>query len=420
MKKPRIIGAIILTMLSLSLWMCKEEPVKPIVPAVPDFPEVHDSLKTGLPVIFIYTEGAQSIVSKETYLKSDIYLVDLECPANNLTATSGIRGRGNDTWGLPKKPYRIKFDEKQSLFGLPEAKNWILLANYRDYTLMMSSVAFELGQRFGLPFTHHAIPVEVVLNDKHVGSYVLTEHKEVGKGRIDIDKKTGWLVEADAYWDEDPKFKSNFLQLPLMISFPEDLSEPEYDFVKNDINQFEAKLFDADYPNNDFMDYMDVQSFIDFIMINELVQNYEIQHPKSMYWHKKEEGAKISLGPLWDFDWAFGFVEATGHYFTEYDGLIFNEMQGTAASGAQLMGKLFESPQLKALYKQRWTENYSTILNMTEFIDAYAKKVEESQKLNAEIWGWAGNDPDYMTEIARMKQWWINRVNFLDSHIQNY
>lgn len=420
MKKNLLISVIILAMLSVLFCMCKEDPVKPVDPVERDFPEVHDSLKTGLPVIFIYTEDAKPIESKETYLSSDVFIVDLENSSNNLAITGGIRGRGNDTWNLPKKPYRIKFDEKQSLFGLTEAKNWILLANYRDYTLMMNSIAFELGERFGVPFTHHSIPVEVILNDKHIGSYVLTEHKEVGKGRIDINKESGWLVEADDYWDEDPKFKSDFLELPLMISFPEDLPESGYDFVKNDINQLEAKLFEDDYPNNDFMYYIDVQSFIDFIMVNDIVQNGEILHPKSMYWHKQKAGVKISLGPLWDFDWAFGFKIETEQYFMSYDELIFADMPWVATPGTKLMSKLFESPEFRALYKRRWNENYSTILSMNDFIDAYAKKVEQSAELNAEIWGWKGNDPDYMTEIARMKQWWIDRVNFLNSNIQNY
>lgn len=420
-KARRSCVKIFLLLLSLLFCMCKRETIEPENPKIPSFSEVFDSLKTGLPIVFIYTENAKPIVAKNVYLWSDIYIVDSENPSNNLAAKGAVRGRGNDTWGLPKKPYRIKFEKKESLFGLTAARDWILLANYRDYTLMLNSIAFELGQRFKLPFTHHTIPVEVVLNGTHIGSYVLTEHKEVGEGRVVVDRETGWLVEADAYWNEEPKFKSKILQLPFMICFPENLSESRYDFIKSDINQLEAKLFEVNYPNNDFMDYLDVNSFVDFIMINEIVQNYEIRHPKSMYWYKEESGAKISLGPLWDYDWAFGFSPETGHYFMDYGGLIFKNTSQTSSSspGAKLLGKLFESSQFRMHYKQKWNENYSSILSMTEFIDSYAQKLEKSQKLNEEIWGWKGNG-DYMQEIARMKQWWINRINFLNSKIQNY
>jgi CotH protein. len=415
MKNKTIFKVIFILMTVLLFCTCE----KPEIPNAP--PEkIPESLKTGLPIIFIYTKDGNPIVSKENYLQANVYVIDLENPKNDLTAVSSVKGRGNDTWGLPKKPYRLKFNEKQSLFGLTDAKNWILLANYRDYTLMMNSVAFELGQQFGLPYTHHAIPVEVVVNDVHLGSYVLTENKEVGKGRVNIDKSGGWFVEADNHYDEEPKFKSNILKLPLMISYPEDLPNSEYSFVKNDINQFEAKLFESNYPNNDFMDLMNVNTFIDYIMINDIVQNYDLLHPKSMYWYKEGSDKKISLGPLWDFDWAFGFNSTSGKYFHEYGGTIFGDTSKIGGIGGKLFGKLYESPELRARYKARWNEQYQTILGITEFMDAYAKTVEKSQKRNAAIWGWRGNDPDYMTEIERMKQWWINRVTFLNSEIQNY
>ena len=421
MKVKTILSIITLALISMLFCACPEP--KPTPPPPPPV-EIADSLKTGLPILFIHTENEAPIVSKENYLSATIYMVNMDNPDNptiTLNTTTDIRGRGNDTWTLPKKPYRLKFHEKQSLFGLPEAKNWILLANDRDYTLLLTSVAFELGRRFELPYTHHTFPVEVVLNGKHLGSYVLTENKEVGKGRVDIDKNEGWFVEVDTYWDEDPKFKSNILKLPFMISSPEGLPDSGYDFVKNDINNFEAKLFDANYPNNDFMDLMNVNTFIDYIMINEIVQNREIFHPKSMYWNKdKGNDAKISLGPLWDFDWAFGFNLGMEKYFIGHSVLIFADHQEGTLIGEKLLSKLFESPELKKLYKQRWNEMKPVILSMTNYIDTQAKMVQESQKRNAKIWGWKGNKQDYMEEIALMKQWWINRVNFLDSKIQTY
>ena len=417
MKVKAIFYIIAMFVVSLLFVGCPQPPPPPPEPPI----EVADSLKTGLPVIFIYTEDGQPIVSKDYYLKANVFIADLEHPENNLVATSGVKGRGNYTWTLPKKPYRLKFDEKQSLFGLPEAKNWVLLANYLDYTLIFTSVAFELGRQFELPWTHHTFAVEVVVNDQYMGSYVLTENKEVGKGRVDIGGKDGaWFVEADGYYDEDPKFMSDVLQLPFMIAYPEDLSEPEYDFVKNDLNQFEAKLFEEDYPNNDFMDLMNVNSFIDYIMVYEIVQNFEISAPRSMYWYKAGADEKISLGPLWDFDNSFGFQPSTFNFFHGYDGELFADKPEAVEPGDKLFSKLFESPELRAVFKERWNNRYRTILEMTEYIDSYAKEVEKSQKLNAEIWGWTGNDPDYMTEIARMKQWWIDRVTYINSRVHSF
>lgn len=81
--------------------------------------------------------------------------------------TTQIRGRGNSTWEMPKKPYRLKLDKKSVILGLGEERDWILLANYIDPTLMLNAVAFKIGQLLELPFTNHAIPVDLYLNGEY-------------------------------------------------------------------------------------------------------------------------------------------------------------------------------------------------------------------------------------------------------------
>ncbi|KAA6323534.1 hypothetical protein EZS27_027038, partial [termite gut metagenome] len=120
---------------------------------------------TGLPVIRIDTKNNAEIRDKENYVTATFTLSDAASPKNDLKEKeTGIRGRGNSTWGYPKKPYRLKFDKKVSIFGLGEAKSWVLLANYLDPTFIMNTVAFELGHRVGLPYTNHAHHVEFFLN----------------------------------------------------------------------------------------------------------------------------------------------------------------------------------------------------------------------------------------------------------------
>jgi hypothetical protein len=80
------------------------------------------------------------------------------------TGKTEVKGRGNSTWGYPKKPYRLKLNKKAEICGLGKAKNYVLLANHLDPTLMLNSVAFKIGRLLELPFTNHAIPVDVVLN----------------------------------------------------------------------------------------------------------------------------------------------------------------------------------------------------------------------------------------------------------------
>ncbi|KAA6321724.1 hypothetical protein EZS27_028659, partial [termite gut metagenome] len=199
---------------------------------------------TGLPVIGIDTENNAEILDKENYVTATFTLSDATFPENDLKEKeTGIRGRGNSTWGYPKKPYRLKFDKKVSIFGLGEAESWVLLANYLDPTFIMNTVALELGHRVGLPYTNHAHHVEFFLNGSYQGSYVLTEQVQVNEYRVDIDEKTDFLVELDLYYDEPIKFRTQLLQLPVNVKSPEVTSESEIEFVKTAINELEEAMF---------------------------------------------------------------------------------------------------------------------------------------------------------------------------------
>jgi hypothetical protein len=369
---------------------------------------------TGLPVIKIDTKDGALITSKETYTKTNIKIVD----ANNTNYSfentdykDEIRGRGNSTWSYPKKPYRLKFNKKTSLFGYEAAKSWVLLANYIDPTLIMNTVTFELGHRIGLPYTNHYTHVEVFLNGAYQGSYMLTEQMQVGKGRVDIDEDEGFFVELDSYYDEDPKFRTTSYNLPVMIKSPEDLTDPAgYDFVKTAINGLEAAMTAGAFPESGYRDLINMDTFVDFLLINEIVHNNELWHPKSTYMYKDKGDARISMGPLWDFDWAFGY-SGSGHAY-------FNNP--TIRSGKHLFfQRFFDDPVFATQYKVHWNANYAEIADMTAFIDEQAEKLKKSQAENFKIW-WKDDNIDYNDEITKMKIWWSARIAYLNTEINKY
>lgn len=364
---------------------------------------------TGLPIIRIDTQGQEEILSKEDYLQANIEVIDPRLPEFgfvNAGYRDQIRGRGNSTWTYPKKPFRIRFDSKTSMFGLVAARNWVLLANWQDPTLMMNTVAFELGQRFALPYSHSYNHVEVFLNGVHQGSYLMTEHNQVGEGRVDIDEDTGFFVELDAYFDEDPKFTTDHYALPVMIKSPQDLDDLSgYDFVRNAINGLEAAMASPLFPDSGYRDLIDMRSFVDFLLINEIVANVELGWPKSVYMYKDTNG-KIGLGPLWDFDWGFSY--GGGHqYFLGSSGWV---------SKHGFFARFFEDPQFVDEYKARWTSMRSQIAGMTGFIDQLANQLLRSQEWNFLKWP-QGRNNGYQREISDMKTWWRERMEFLDSGI---
>lgn len=153
-----------------------------------------------IPQFTITTEDPSitEIPSKDYYLNATL-TVDGKGICENYTGKTEVKGRGNSTWGYPKKPYRLKLDKKSEICGLGKAKNYILLANHIDPTLMLNSVAFKVGQLLNIPFTNHAIPVDVVLNGKYKGSYLLTEQIEIKENRVDLDENNSVMWELDSY-----------------------------------------------------------------------------------------------------------------------------------------------------------------------------------------------------------------------------
>ena len=362
-------------------------------------------VSTGLPVIYIETLNEQPIVSKENYVNMNMRIVS-DNPAHCVEKTGfhdGIRGRGNTTWSYPKKPYRIKFNRKTSLFGFEQAKSWVLLANYKDATLLANTVAFEVGQRFELPYTNHYVHIEVVLNGVYQGSYVLTEQVQVGSGRVDIDENSGYLVELDVYYDEEPKFKTTNLQLPVMIKSPEDLEPAGYDFVRESLNAFDAALSAEQFPNTNYTELLDKDNFVDFIMINEIVGNADIGWPKSVYLYKNV-GDKIKMGPLWDFDWAFGLGEAVSVNVSTAE---------TRMTGGWFFRRFFNDPDFVLKYKIRWNNKYTEIASIPDFIDTMYNQLKLSQSLNSKRW----YAVEYEIEIDKLKTWWNNRIAFLNTAI---
>ncbi len=376
---------------------------------------------SGLPVIDVQTEDMLPVVSKESYLGAEITVFESEAMKDTTLSHAGeIRGRGNTTWGFPKKPYRIKFSEKVSLFGLEPAKNWVLLANYLDPTLIMNTVAFELGKRFGLPFTHHAVHVELVLNGVHQGSYVLTEHKQVGKGRLDIDEEEGFFIEFDTYFDEEPKFRTEVYDLPAMIKSPENRGNgysEGYAFVRDAVGRLETLLYNDGNaaPDPEYRALVDLQSFVDFIMIHEITKNGEIGHPKSTHMYMDSDSI-IHMGPLWDFDWAYGIGSAG-------DGYFFGPR--VASDKHAFFRRFFDDPVFVSLYQNTWNSMKPEIDDMESFIATKGVELGVSRQLDASIWRGSanfanmltGDTLDFAQEITRMQTWWRDRMDYLDAAI---
>ncbi|MDR2580477.1 MAG: CotH kinase family protein [Fibromonadaceae bacterium] len=380
---------------------------------------------TNLPVMRIDADGTIYHSSAEIWTTMTFSLSDPNNSANDISTISNqqIRGRGNTTWTRPKKPYRIRFRNDVSLFGQAARRNWILLAEFLDPTFLTTPTAFELGKNAldYQPFTCTFQHVHVYLDGQYNGLYVLTEHRQADPneegvpGRAKVEQNNGgWFAELDSEWKDDPKFRTASYNLPIQIKtdiFGIDSNDPRYDFVKNDWKELTDLVASESFPENGYRDLIDMNTFVDFLMANEIVWNTELSWPKSVFAYKENKDGKISMGPLWDFDWAFAFA-GTGHAYFGYS--------SGRPSRHSFFNRFFEDPVFLAKYKERWNEKFDEIVAVSSFIETLGETIrvgvsEDTKRWNVPDGYHSGYDANHARQVGNMVNWWNNRAAWLDA-----
>jgi CotH kinase protein len=363
----------------------------------------------NLPQINIVTNGGAAISSTDVYVKADIS-INGQGIYSDFTGTAQIRGRGNTTWTYPKKPYKIKLDNKAPLLGLAAEKDWILLANYLDGIHILNAVAMKIGRLLNMPFTNNIVPVEVNLNGQYQGTYMLTEQIEVKTNRVNIGDN-GTLLQMDSNFDDPWKFKSASYQLPIMIMHPELTTSEQVIPIKTEFEQLETLVAQSDFPNNNYLDYLDAESVANYLIAYMLTDNEEINHPKSTYMYKTKTG-KWTMGPIWDFDWAFGY-EGTQIHFNRADRPLF---WSPPSVGTRFFSKLMTDPRIITLVKQKWADFKNNKFNeLYTYIDDYAFTIEGAR--NRDYQKWKRGSGNFKSDISNLKIWLQNRVNYMNSFI---
>ena len=368
-------------------------------------------LLSAIPELTITTTDPSiaEIPSKDYYLEGTL-AVNGRGGYEDYTGKTEVKGRGNSTWGYPKKPYRLKLNKKAEICGLGKAKNYVLLANHLDPTLMLNSVAFKIGRLLELPFTNHAIPVDVVLNGIYKGSYLLTEQIEVKENRVDLDENNSVMWELDSYWDDEPKFKSTAFNLPVMVKDP-DLTTEQFEYWKKDFNAFTTQFAKEPLEGNSYVDMIDIESVAKFLITFNLVHNMEINHPKSVFLYKEGNG-KYVMGPIWDFDWAYDY-EGTSNHFGRYNTPLFSSsMNGV---GTAFFQRFLQDSRVKTIYKRTWQDFKNNKLDaLLQYVDDYAVMLKPSVERNSELWE---NTRSFDTKVKELKTWLRNRADYIDSEV---
>ena len=399
---------------------------------------------TNLPTVVINTKGAQEVTSKEEELSSVVYIVSGEGKKLLATEKTGVRGRGNASWNFPKKPYRLKFDEKQQLLDAPaKAKKWTLINNYGDKTLMRNILAFELSRRFGLAYTPYCHPVDVVLNGEYRGCYQLCDQIEVNKNRVNITEMEpedvalpelsgGYLIEVDAYASTEASHFYSTLGTPVTIKSPddEDIVNAQTRYITDYFNRMENAVFASNFadPETGYRRYLDLDSFLKHFMVGEMSGNTDTYW--SVYMTKDRESDKFFTGPVWDFDIAFDNDQRTYPIEAHTDYIFASK--GSVASEAmrRMVNRIVkEDDGARQRLLELWSEARNTKgideTSLLEYVDKTVELLNESQKLNFLRWNILSErvhenpqaSGSYEGEVAIVKNFIRKRLPQLDGFI---
>lgn len=391
----------------------------------PDAPAAFLPQRVHLPILRITTDNAAPIVSKEVYITGQMSLVSNVAGVAAVNGGLQIRGRGNSTWDIhPKKPYRLKLTDKQSLLGMPSSKDWVLLANYSDKSLLRNAAAFDLGTRMGFPWSPRSAFVEVYLNDRYDGVYQLMENIKVTKDRVNIDELTaadvgadkitgGYLLEVD-FREDGRTMHTSIDNLPIVFQSPEEPVPEQEDYIKGYINQFETVLHSSGFadPATGYAAYIDVDSFVRWYLVNEVFRNVDANMWSSC-WMYKPRGGKLVMGPLWDFDLAAGNANYADAFMTE----------GWHIRAAPWFSRLFEDPAFAARVKLRWNEiKAGELPAMFASVTSSSVSLQQAQLNNFQRWPilemyvWPNYriPGSYTGEIDYLNTWLTARIAWMD------
>lgn len=418
----KIYTLISLLVLMIAFMACQEEPVLPTPEPEPEPPTPVDTTvveempySRTLPVLFINTEDSCAIESKEEYVNAEWWL-DNEgiegfesIGSKSAPQNMQIKGRGNSTWSnLEKKPYRLKFDKKQAVLGMPSNRHWVLMANAQYWMGQLNdALPFEIGRRMGMAWNPRMQPVEVVLNGDYIGMYFMLEKIRVDKDRVNIkeqyDYETdperitgGWLLEIDNYIEPGniTFIEGNGMPFWVTPHSPEYLSPEQREYITDFLKAADEAIYCSDKSSTEWEKYIDIDALAIFYIVQEVIDNPEA-FSGSCYMHKQRgDSTKLVFGPLWDCGSSYYRWGST----YEFDEFIYENLPSYCRS--RWIREIAKFPHFQERVKYHWKRFYEEVYpTMDTFMEEFTARIEVAGNYDHKRW------PQYSSDNipARMR-----------------
>ncbi|MBR5295491.1 MAG: CotH kinase family protein, partial [Clostridia bacterium] len=389
----------------------------------------------NIPVIHIETESGAEIISKSEYVSATFAFDSGSSEYESVKETHiRIRGRGNSTWKWEKKPYKIHFDEPTSLLGLPKAEEWALISCYADKSLMRNHLAQTMASTLSFEYCPTQVYVDLFLNGEYLGVYTFGEHLEAGDGRVEVKYDPGaidcgYFLEAGGVVSGVDIKGMNYFHAGLvkfvLIKSPDytTLTSQQFNFIKN----YMLKANEAVKNKEGYEEYLDMTSLVDWMIMTELSCNTDCSWRRSTYL-TKDPGGKLVMGPVWDFDLAFGNFSKDN---PGYDTWVSTEPEDDYV-GETWSTYLLEDPKFQKAFKKRWQEVSENLINTAlAEIDKDYEILLPSAEENFKRWDILGRKvaferhdtteyKTYSSQIYYLKDFLVERAAWIDAQVENW
>lgn len=379
---------------------------------------------TNLPHIYIETFNGRSITSKTSSVLARMWYVDENDVVTEYDSME-IRGRGNSTWNMAKKPYKIKFNKKEKFLGKGYAncKPWTLLANCADKSLIRNAITSEMGRFLGLKNNPAHKFVDLTLNGVYQGNYQISDHVDVRPHRVNVVEQDypltedsnitgGYLLEIDGFHDGN-YFSSN-KGVYIRIHYPDEdeISTSQQRYITGIVNSFERSLFSTTFDDEElgYRALVDSTSLVAWFLATEICAN--IDGYFSVYFYKQQDDPKLYFGPLWDYDIAYDndtrITPNAERLMTDYG----------YGDGRTWMNRMWQDPWFCRIVAREMDKAMDNGLVdfMYAQIDSLAELLDESQQLNYEKWGIKTKYYHEVKLYSSYDQYLVYIKDFIDRH----
>lgn len=259
---------------------------------------------TDIPQVVIETNEA---INAGAYSEATIQILDSNSTSLNFEDSIKIKIRGNTTAGLDKKPYNIKLSSANSLLGMSSGKKYCLIANRLDKSLLRNKLVYDFSSKLNLEYSVESRFVDVWVNGTYQGNYLLTTPIEVGANRLNISSNNDYLLELESTRN---KWGVTYVSSPVLgvrfaVNSPEKPSEKDITEISTTLSNAEWAMQQGNF--SDICKYIDIPSFVDFYILEELFQPVDVAFSSTRFYIKN---GKLFASPAWDYDLSSGNTNA--------------------------------------------------------------------------------------------------------------